>query len=265
MSPRAEAGEEEADAVEEGLSKVAAQPVLLSGAQKLGYGRATLCSAQGDHGKVLAVQPRVLLLGDSICTSPGYSFGSGGYAPLVAARLRDRGIAVDYYRASGWSTRHFLALLTAGELPSEVDLIHFNVGLHDIARQDDASGCAVPLEEYARNLRAIVELLRAGRAAELVWAATTPIHDGRHRREKRFIRRDADVRDYNRAAATVMRELHVAAHDLYQALTQAGGQEGLGPDGVHPTEAGRELLAAAVSDLLREQLGLGNRGAAAAR
>ncbi len=201
------------------------------------------------------MQPRILLLGDSICSSPGYSFGSGGYAPVVAARLRDRGIAVDYYRASGWSTRHFLKLLAAGELPRGADLIHFNVGLHDIARKDDGRACAVPVEEYARNLRAIVELLRAGPPVELVWASTTPVLDERHRREKRFIRRDADVRDYNRAAATVMRELHVAEHDLYQAVVRAEVQEAIGPDGVHPTEAGRELLAAAVSDLLRERWG----------
>ena len=201
------------------------------------------------------MQPRALLLGDSICNSPGYSFGSGGYAPLVAARLRDRGIAVDNYRASGWSTRHFLKLLKAGELPGGADLIHFNVGLHDIARQDDESECAVPRDEYARNLRAIVELLRGGPPVELVWASTTPVLDDRHRREKRFIRRDADVRDYNRAAATVMQELHVAEHDLYQALTEADVQEAIGPDGVHPTEAGRELLAAAVSDLFGEKLG----------
>ena len=203
------------------------------------------------------MQPRALLLGDSICNSPGYSFGSGGYAPLVAARLRDRGIAVDYYRASGWTTRHFLRLLAAGELPIQVDLIHFNVGLHDIARQDEASACKVPRDEYARNLRAIVELLQAGPPVELVWASTTPVLDDRHRRAKRFIRRDADVRAYNRAAATVMRELQVAEHDLYRALTQADVQEVLGPDGVHPTEAGRGLLAAAVSDLLREKLGRG--------
>ena len=206
------------------------------------------------------MQPRVLLLGDSICNSPGYSFGSGGYAPLVAARLHDRGIAVDYYRASGWTTRHFLRLLAAGELPIQVDLIHFNVGLHDIARQDATSACKVPRDEYARNLRAIVELLQASPPAELVWASTTPVLDDRHRRAKRFIRRDADVRDYNRAATTVMRELQVAEHDLYQALTRADMQEVLGPDGVHPTEAGRELLAAAVSGLLREELGLGARG-----
>lgn len=201
------------------------------------------------------MQPRVLLLGDSICSSPGYSFGSGGYAPLVAARLRDRGIAVNYYRASGWSTRHFLELLAAGELPTGADIIHFNVGLHDIARKDDGHACAVPRDEYALNLRAIVEEFRVGPPVELVWASTTPVIDERHRREKRFIRRDADVRDYNRAAAAVMRELHVAEHDLYQAVMRAGVQEAIGPDGVHPTEAGRELLAAAVSELLGEMLG----------
>ena len=206
------------------------------------------------------MQPRVLLLGDSICSSPGYSFGSGGYAPLVTARLRDRGIAVDYYRASGWTTRHFLKLLTAGELPTGVDIIHFNVGLHDIARHDEEGECAVPLEEYARNLRAIVEGFRAGPPVELVWASTTPVIDDRHRREKRFIRRDADVRDYNRVAARVMRELDVAEHDLYQAVMRAGVEEAIGPDGVHPTVVGRELLAAAVSELLGEKLGRRQRG-----
>ena len=207
------------------------------------------------------MQPCVLLLGDSICSSPGYSFGSGGYAPLVAARLRDQGIAVDYYRASGWTTRHFLKLLTAGELPTGADIIHFNVGLHDIARKDDGQSCAVvPRDEYARNLRAIVELLRTGSPVEPIWASTTPVLDERHRREKRFIRRDADVRDYNRVAARVMRELDVAEHDLYRAVMRAGVEEAIGPDGVHPTVVGRELLAAAVSELLGEKLGRRQRG-----
>ena len=57
-----------------------------------------------------------------------------------------------------------------------------------------------------------------------------------------------------------MRELHVAEHDLYQAVMRSSVQEAIGPDGVHPTEAGRELLAAAVSDLLWGNWGGANGG-----
>ena len=139
-----------------------------------GDGDSRLRGNDGSRGhchseEVDAMQPRVLLLGDSICSSPGYSFGSGGYAPLVAARLRDQGIAVDYYRASGWTTRHFLKLLADGELPTGADIVHFNAGLHDIARPDEASNrVQVPRDEYARNLRAIVERT-AGRTAGRAW------------------------------------------------------------------------------------------------
>lgn len=207
------------------------------------------------------MQPRASLLGDSICNSPGYSFGSGGYAPVVAVRLRDRGITVEPYRASGWSTRQFLESLGAGELPSTVDLIHFNVGLHDIARQDEESECAVPLDEYERNLRAIVALFQAGHPAELVWASTTPVLDARHQRAKRSVRRDEDVRRYNQVATAVMRELQVAEHDLYTVLRRAKLEVVLGPDGVHPSTAGRELLVTAVSDLLWARLGRQAAGA----
>jgi lysophospholipase L1-like esterase len=52
-----------------------------------------------------------------------------------------------------------------------------------------------------------------------------------------------------------MQEFAVLVHDLHRVLVQADLEAVLGPDGVHPTEAGRELLAQEVSELLWQRLG----------
>lgn len=189
---------------------------------------------------------KALLLGDSICTSPGYSFGSSGYAPVLAGTLPEGDISVDHVRKSKWSTRGFLAALQSGDISFDVDLTHFNVGLHDIAVFNGAAGCAIPLDEYQRNLVTIVETFQASTGAALIWASTTPVIDDLHRQYKRFVRREVDVSAYNLAAATVMQDRGVVTHDLHEVLVRAGVAAMLGPDGVHPNEQGRALLAEAV-------------------
>src|SRR5688572_9289904 len=110
---------------------------------------------------------RVLLVGDSVCVSPAYSFGSSGYAPIVAKRLRTAGVDVTWWpRSSG--TLVLLAALRSDELPLDVDLIHFNGGLHDVAIRDPSYGPVVDLPAYLRNLHLIVVGLRQRTAAQLV-------------------------------------------------------------------------------------------------
>jgi len=204
------------------------------------------------------MQARVLLLGDSICTARGGSYGAGGYAPLVMKRLAHRNIAVEHFRREKWNTQNFLAIIMAGELPdTRVDLVHLNVGLHDLARKDEDSVYTVPLKEYEGNLRAIIAHFQAQLPATLVWASTTPVLDDRHERTKSFIRRDADVRRYNQIAAAVMDEMRVTTHDLYAVLNRGNLGEVLSGDGVHPTSLGREILADAVVVTVLDRLGLG--------
>ena len=79
--------------------------------------------------------------------------------------------------------------------------------------------------------------------------------DERHaRRGAGFDRTDADVRRYNAAAASVMREAGVPVHDLYWLVEQAGPGTMLGPDGTHFTPEGSDRLAEAVADCVARQL-----------
>ena len=118
--------------------------------------------------------PRVLLVGDSITVSPGYSFGSSGYAPFAAERLEPAGgpssgreIEVTWWPKSG-GTVVLLQSLESGQMPLDVDLIHFNAGLHDLAVYDQPRPTSVDVETYARNLRAIVDGFRQRTPARLV-------------------------------------------------------------------------------------------------
>ena len=177
--------------------------------------------------------PRVLIIGDSI---------SLGYTPFVRQKLN--GVAeVVHNPGNAEDTRNGLARLDEWlKGGGKWDIIHFNWGLWDLKEQ----GTAVPLAEYEKNLRALVKRLRAT-GAKLIWANTTPVPaQNRHRR------RDDDVLRYNLAAWRIMREHHVAVHDLY-AAGRALEREQI-PDDVHFTDRGYEKLAESVARSLSHTL-----------
>lgn len=214
--------------------------------------------SSGSAGSAGSGMPKVLLLGDSITTSPGYaSTGSSGYAPIVAEQVRAEGIEVVWFAPTkGWNTRRVLEAIEEGAFSCDADVIQFNAGLHDIATRDLATGCAVPLNEYAENLKAIVAAFRARTPATLIWAPVTPVIDAKHQSVKGFIRREVDVLAYNAAAAVVMAASGIPVHDLYAVLAASDMDVTLGPDGCHPSVAGRTLLAGAVCDALRAHLSM---------
>jgi|GEM_PF-3207776 len=170
--------------------------------------------------------PRALLIGDSI---------SLGYGPLVGKLLAGRA-AVEHAPGHSGDTRRGLANLKQWLGTGRWDVIHFNWGLHDLKE----GGTAVPIEEYARNLRELVRQLR-GTGAALVWASTTPVPPA-----NALHRRDEDVLRYNRAAQELMQEAGVAVDDLYTAVKPrlAEAQQ---PNNVHFSPAGYRLLAEAVA------------------
>ena len=102
---------------------------------------------------------------------------------------------------------------------TKADVIVLNAGLWDV-KTDGSGKRAVPLEEYARNVREMVRLARqelGAAGATVVWVSTTPVDDHKHnvvfaQSWKRF---DADVRRYNAVAAAVMAEERVPVVDLY--------------------------------------------------
>lgn len=184
----------------------------------------------------------MLLIGDSIRLD---------YQTYVSERLA--GVAsVGGPVENGGDSRRLLENLDDWVTRQAPDIVHLNCGLHDIKRERGTTGCAVPVEEYERNLRAIFLHLRAATTATLVWASTTPVIDARHAAHKAFDRRLDDVLVYNAAAARAAADCGVAVNDLYGVIAAAGADALLLPDGVHFTREGSRLLGKAVAGFLVE-------------
>jgi lysophospholipase L1-like esterase/dienelactone hydrolase len=192
-----------------------------------------------------------------------------GYAPLVAKKLD--GIAeVITFPENGGDTNATLKQLDDWEKNGKGPyakqnaetrpplIVHFNCGLHDLKFSKKTKTHQVPLDEYEKNLRAIVAKLRE-RTPHVYFATTTPIIDDRHAARKAdFDRFDKDVKAYNERAVKVMTELGVPCDDLYRIVQDGGPAELLGKDGTHYTPAGSERLADAATDCIKRQLKLLN-------
>jgi len=111
----------------------------------------------------------VVLIGDSIRM---------GYEPIVRQELQE--IAVVHASAeNGRDSRNVLEHLREWTQPHAPHVVHMNCGLHDLKRVPPATECAVPLEEYAANIRSIFESLKQTRA-KVIWATNTPVDERVH-------------------------------------------------------------------------------------
>jgi acyl-CoA thioesterase-1 len=189
-------------------------------------------------------RPKVLLAGDSI---------SFGYGPHVRERLGGTCDAVNL-PANGGTSANLLAHLDDWLIRPGFDAIHLNCGLHDLARDRDASGPRVSPEQYEANLREIFRLLKGETRARLAWATTTPVIDERHAARKGFDRHEKDVLAYNAVALRVAKEAGLPVDDLHRIVEAAGPEGCVGPDGVHMTDAGNAALTEAVAGFVTDLL-----------
>jgi lysophospholipase L1-like esterase len=187
--------------------------------------------------------PKVVLIGDSIRM---------GYAPLVAKRLEGKAIVVSA-KPNGEDSGNVLKNLEEWVIKEKPDVVHINAGLHDLKLKDGTY--QVPLAEYEKNLKTILERIQKETHAKIIFATSTPILDNLHAQRKAgFDRVEADVQRYNTAAVAVMTQAGVPIDDLHE-LVEAGGKEKLiGPDGTHYTPAGYDALAAAVTNSILRSL-----------
>lgn len=169
--------------------------------------------------------PRVLLIGDSI--SIGYT--------LPVRKLLEGKANVHRIPENGGPTSNGTAKIEKWLGDGKWDVIHFNWGLHDLKLVDGSH--QVPIEDYEKNLRALVKRLKAT-DAKLVWAATTPVPEEKTRPP----RRAEDVPRYNDVAKKIMDENGVAIDDLY-AFALPKLKEIQLPANVHYTPKGYEALA----------------------
>ncbi|MHC4983162.1 MAG: hypothetical protein ACYTF6_08350, partial [Planctomycetota bacterium] len=186
--------------------------------------------------------PRVLLVGDSI--SIGYT--------LPTRELLEGKANVHRIPANAAHTAFGLENLDGWLGEAKWDVIHFNWGLHDMKRlrggKLDISGKQlVPVEQYEKNLRRLLERLKAT-GATLIWASTTPVPQGAAGRKP------SDPPAYNAVAKRIMEESGVAINDLH-AFSLPRLEEMQLPRNVHFKPEGSRLLAEQVAKSVLEALG----------
>ena len=183
--------------------------------------------------------PRVLLIGDSI---------SIGYTAAVRKELAGKA-NVHRIPENGADTANGLKKIDEWLGNSRWDVIHFNWGLHDLKVMADGSR-QVPIEVYEKNLETLVVRLKKT-GARLIWAATTPVPEGR----QSPIRETADVAKYNTAALRVMAANGIGVDDLYAAALPRVSEIQL-PVNVHFNNAGWEFLGRQAAEAIWAQLQL---------
>ena len=181
--------------------------------------------------------PLVVLIGDSIRM---------GYQDHVISQLAGRA-EVWGPEENGGDSRNVLTHLDQWVLARQPDLVHVNCGLHDLKRAFGEES-EVPLAEYGRNVRQILQRLQRELDGAVVWAATTPVDETWHHQNKGFDRLEADVEVYNAGARAVAVDLGVPIDDLFAIVEREGKARLLTQDGVHFTEEGSQLLGRAVAE-----------------
>jgi len=188
--------------------------------------------------------PRVLLIGDSI--SIGYT--------LDVRKLLEGKANLHRIPTNGGPTINGLKNLKTWLGDGKWDVIHFNWGLHDLKYLDangkyvapDQGKQVAPLPVYEKNLRELVARMKKT-GAKLIWCSTTPVPDGSAGRVK-----DAEI-EYNRVAATIMKENGVAIDDLHAYATAHQAEIQL-PKNVHFSKDGSQKLAEQVVASIKAQL-----------
>ena len=203
--------------------------------------------------------PKVFIYGDSI---------SIGYTEYVRQSLFGKACVYRLHKNGGASTdfiRNMEALrkgmfkpFLKGGWDFDWDLIHFNVGLHDLKylynrKLDKVNGKQVSsLATYAENLEEIIKYLKATYPkAKLIFATTTPVPEGE---PGRFA---GDAKRYNEVARQVLKNhKDVEVNDLYQFSLSLMEKHAQSPGNVHYTPEGSRLQGIEVAKVIADELGI---------
>lgn len=191
--------------------------------------------------------PMVLILGDSI---------SMGYTGGVRKELKGKANVI-HNPGNSEGTTNTKAKIDGWLKMQEWDVIHFNLGLHDLKRvktagtsvnsDDPNDPYQADLETYAKNLEEIVVKLKAS-GAKLIFATTTPFPSG-----VSPYRSPEDAPKYNAAAIKIMEKHDIPVNDLY-ALIEPKLAEVQKPKNVHFKGSGSAMMAKQVAAKIAEVL-----------
>lgn len=152
----------------------------------------------------------------------------------------------------------------------KLDVVHFNTGIWDLHRcTADGENFTSP-EEYRRDIRRLACQLKSY-TDNVCFANIIPGGVGLDGEDElnALINTDADnikvrltspseewnrnVRLYNNISEQVMFELGIPVNDMYSALI-SDTDKYISSDGIHPTEAGYNILAETVAKKIKEML-----------
>ena len=193
---------------------------------------------------------KVICIGDSIRM---------GYEPTVEDELEGWAEVVALGDRQCGNTRVILEHLDEW-LSYDLDVVHINAGLHDMAQDPTpdpevppAGESRVPLGEYRANLDRILKRIASTTQARIVFALTTPVDLRRqHVAGKGIHRTNDNVAAYNAAASEVAAQHGVAIDDLHSVVVEHGTAQMPAEDGVHFTAEGSVALGRAAAGAIRE-------------
>lgn len=198
-------------------------PVLSANNRKCRHAWEKLCGNKSEEEAFKYVEPvkgipNVLLYGDSI---------SIGYTPFVRKYIEEKASVFRIFK-NGGSSRQFIENMEKQRKTMfrpylkrgwnfEWDLIHFNVGLHDLkymyeGKRDKKNGKQVTsLAKYKENINEICNyLIKEYPKTKLVFATTTPVPEGEKGRCA------GDAAKYNHAAKDVLKNYpKIKINDLF--------------------------------------------------
>ena len=200
--------------------------------------------------RVNAELPTVVLLGDSIRMN---------YQGAVKSALAGQANV----RSPKENCRHTLTVLNSverwlEEAGGDANVIHINVGLHDMYIDARSGQPTRDLESYAKNLRAIFAKLDELSDATVIFALTTAVNEEQQANSKgyqRVVRRNSDVDRYNARAREIAQELGIEVNDLNRFMKKKGADRILRPtDGIHLSPDGCELVGKEVARVIAAHL-----------
>ena len=188
-------------------------------------------------------KPKVLLLGDSIRLS---------YQPIVTEKLKSVADVVGPSKNCQYSLYTLSSLKGWLEEFGNVNVIHWNNGLHDVGHNPSRFPVQIPIEMYCANIEFILKRLLETRA-RVIWATTTPVHLKRPFLNNQWSWKNNEIEQYNSEVLNVMKKYKIHVNDLH-SIVMSDIDRYLCEDQLHLSESGRNCCAEAVTRIIKSYL-----------
>ena len=192
-------------------------------------------------------KPNIFLIGDSI---------RRGYCLTAKNELADKA-NVFYVKDNCRNTQNVITNMKAwvGKFnhPELVSIVHFNCGHWDVAHWNGYETPLTSEDEYAKNIRMIIVLLRRFfKNAKLIFATTTPMNPNKQKHVVINPRDNEIIDRYNAIATKIAKDEGVAINDL-NTFMRDWGEERF-KDYCHLTPEGFVCLGKRVAEVLKTYL-----------